>query len=80
MFFSLVFHTILIVKKIPFSDSIISETDCCDWWTKRSKRLAALEFDRVRKSMSVMIHRPTGSNHLLVKVLDHYDLRLLHLD
>ncbi|CAD5168144.1 unnamed protein product [Musa acuminata subsp. malaccensis] len=41
--------------------------DCCEWWTKRSKRLATLEFDRVRKSMSVIVHRPTGSNHLLVK-------------
>ncbi|GLT79803.1 hypothetical protein SLA2020_512770 [Shorea laevis] len=40
---------------------------CCDWWTKRSKRVATLEFDRIRKSMSVIIREPTGRNRLLVK-------------
>ncbi|KAL8159985.1 hypothetical protein V2J09_001522 [Rumex salicifolius] len=39
----------------------------CEWWIKRSKRLATLEFDRVRKSMSVIVREPTGSNRLLVK-------------
>ncbi|KAK9145718.1 hypothetical protein Sjap_005621 [Stephania japonica] len=40
---------------------------CCDWWNKRSKRVATLEFDRVRKSMSVIAREPTGQNRLLVK-------------
>lgn len=40
---------------------------CCDWWAKRSKRVATLEFDRVRKSMSVIAREPTGQNRLLVK-------------
>ncbi|XP_022757582.1 calcium-transporting ATPase, endoplasmic reticulum-type-like [Durio zibethinus] len=40
---------------------------CCEWWTKRSKRLATLEFDRVRKSMSIIVREPTGLNRLLVK-------------
>ncbi|PIN05993.1 Ca2+ transporting ATPase [Handroanthus impetiginosus] len=40
---------------------------CCEWWTKRSKRVATLEFDRVRKSMSVIVRKPSGSNRLLVK-------------
>ncbi|CAL9154697.1 unnamed protein product [Musa hybrid cultivar] len=40
---------------------------CCEWWIKRSKRIAALEFDRVRKSMSVIVRESTGSNRLLVK-------------
>ncbi|WOL05686.1 hypothetical protein Cni_G14415 [Canna indica] len=40
---------------------------CCEWWIKRSKRLATLEFDRVRKSMSVIVLEPTGSNRLLLK-------------
>ncbi|CAM8963795.1 unnamed protein product [Rhodiola kirilowii] len=40
---------------------------CCEWWTSRSKRVATLEFDRVRKSMSVIVREPVGSNRLLVK-------------
>ncbi|KAJ8440620.1 hypothetical protein Cgig2_031037 [Carnegiea gigantea] len=40
---------------------------CCEWWIKRSKRLATLEFDRFRKSMSVIVQEPTGHNRLLVK-------------
>lgn len=42
---------------------------CCEWWTKRSKRIATLEFDRIRKSMSVIVREPTGNNCLLVKVI-----------
>ncbi|KAI3681887.1 hypothetical protein L6452_36692 [Arctium lappa] len=40
---------------------------CCEWWTKRSKRLGTLELDRVRKSMSVIVREPSGQNRLLVK-------------
>lgn len=40
---------------------------CCEWWTKRSKRLGTLELDRVRKSMSVIVREPTSQNRLLVK-------------
>ncbi|KAF3780310.1 Calcium-transporting ATPase endoplasmic reticulum-type [Nymphaea thermarum] len=40
---------------------------CCEWWNKRSKRIASLEFDRVRKSMGVLVREPTGGNRLLVK-------------
>ncbi|CAI9781493.1 unnamed protein product [Fraxinus pennsylvanica] len=40
---------------------------CCEWWTKRSKKVATLEFDRVRKSMSVIVREPNGHNRLLVK-------------
>ncbi|KAK9743199.1 hypothetical protein RND81_03G223900 [Saponaria officinalis] len=39
----------------------------CEWWAKRSKKLATLEFDRLRKSMSVIVREPTGHNRLLVK-------------
>ncbi|KAK4476318.1 hypothetical protein RD792_015463 [Penstemon davidsonii] len=40
---------------------------CCEWWTKITKRVATLEFDRVRKSMSVIVREPSGCNRLLVK-------------
>lgn len=40
---------------------------CCEWWTKRSKQVAMLEFDRIRKSMSVIVREPNGHNRLLVK-------------
>ncbi|KAK3011505.1 hypothetical protein RJ639_011113, partial [Escallonia herrerae] len=48
-------------------DRNIVKLGCCEWWTKRSKRVATLEFDRVRKSMSVIVREPTGLNRLLVK-------------
>ncbi|KAI5385318.1 hypothetical protein KIW84_072063 [Lathyrus oleraceus] len=40
---------------------------CSEWWNRRSKRVATLEFDRVRKSMSVIVREPDGQNRLLVK-------------
>ncbi|XP_008233097.1 PREDICTED: calcium-transporting ATPase, endoplasmic reticulum-type [Prunus mume] len=48
-------------------DTTTVKLGCCEWWTKRSKRVATLEFDRVRKSMSVIVREPTGRNRLLVK-------------
>ena len=48
--------------------SLLLNTGCCEWWTKRSKQVAMLEFDRIRKSMSVIVREPTGQNRLLAKV------------
>lgn len=48
-------------------DNTSVKLGCCEWWTKRSKRLGILELDRVRKSMSVIVCEPTGHNRLLVK-------------
>ncbi|TYI55023.1 hypothetical protein E1A91_D11G111900v1 [Gossypium mustelinum] len=40
---------------------------CCEWWIKRSKRVATLEFDRVRKSSSIIVREAAGQNRLLAK-------------
>lgn len=48
-------------------DSSTVKLGCCEWWNKRSRRIATLEFDRIRKSMSVIAREPTGHNRLLVK-------------
>ncbi|OEL26074.1 Calcium-transporting ATPase 1, endoplasmic reticulum-type [Dichanthelium oligosanthes] len=40
---------------------------CCKWWNNVAKRIATLEFDRMRKSMGVIVRTSSGSNVLLVK-------------
>ncbi|KAL6619769.1 hypothetical protein ACP70R_034908 [Stipagrostis hirtigluma subsp. patula] len=40
---------------------------CCKWWNSVAKRIATLEFDRMRKSMGVIVKTSSGSNALLVK-------------
>ncbi|MFS7929240.1 putative P-type Ca(2+) transporter [Helianthus anomalus] len=38
---------------------------CCDWWTKRSKRVSTLELDQILMSMSVIVCEPDGHKRLL---------------
>lgn len=40
---------------------------CCQWWSERERRVATLEFDRMRKSMGIIVKSNTGKNTLLVK-------------
>ncbi|KAJ3669161.1 hypothetical protein LUZ60_011111 [Juncus effusus] len=40
---------------------------CCQFWNGTAKRVATLEFDRVRKSMGVIVKSVSGNNSLLVK-------------
>ncbi|CAN6340220.1 unnamed protein product [Urochloa humidicola] len=40
---------------------------CCKWWNNVARRIATLEFDRMRKSMGVIVRNSSGSNTLLVK-------------
>lgn len=54
--------------------SLLLTAGCCEWWVKRSKRVATLEFDRIRKSMSVIVREPSGHNRLLVKVIVIFEL------
>uniref|UniRef100_A0A7I4AEH8 P-type Ca(2+) transporter n=1 Tax=Physcomitrium patens TaxID=3218 RepID=A0A7I4AEH8_PHYPA len=51
----------------PSADVDSVELGCNDWWSKRGPRLAVLEFDRCRKSMSSIIRTQEGTNKLLVK-------------
>ncbi|XP_047094499.1 calcium-transporting ATPase 4, endoplasmic reticulum-type-like [Lolium rigidum] len=45
-----------------------SETlGCCRYWSNAAKRIATLEFDRMRKSMGIIVTSKSGSNTLLVK-------------
>ncbi|KVH89019.1 Calcium-transporting P-type ATPase, subfamily IIA, SERCA-type [Cynara cardunculus var. scolymus] len=46
----------VLVEKMGVPDAKAkNKIRCCEWWTKRSKRLGTLELDRVRKSMSVIL-------------------------
>eukprot|EP00850_Spirogloea_muscicola_P014853 SM000109S14167 [mRNA] locus=s109:444144:450805:- [translate_table: standard] len=47
--------------------SSLALSGCSDTWTASMKRLAMLEFDRARKSMSVIVQISSGHNRLLVK-------------
>ncbi|CAN6471144.1 unnamed protein product [Victoria cruziana] len=40
---------------------------CCKWWSHQEHRIATLEFDRMRKSMGVIVKSKSGKNTLLVK-------------
>ncbi|KAJ8476738.1 hypothetical protein OPV22_020465 [Ensete ventricosum] len=46
------------------SDDILK---CCKWWNEMAQRVATLEFDRLRKSMGVIVKSKSGTNCLLVK-------------
>ncbi|XP_010937744.2 calcium-transporting ATPase 4, endoplasmic reticulum-type [Elaeis guineensis] len=53
-----------------FDSSSLESTEilkCCQWWNEVAQRIATLEFDRIRKSMSVIVKSKSGSNSLLVK-------------
>ncbi|XP_038988991.1 calcium-transporting ATPase 1, endoplasmic reticulum-type-like [Phoenix dactylifera] len=53
-----------------FDSSSLESTEilkCCQWWNEVAQRIATLEFDRTRKSMSVIVKSKSGSNSLLVK-------------
>lgn len=47
---------------------LIQILECCQWWNEVAQRIATLEFDRTRKSMSVIVKSKLRSNSLLVKV------------
>lgn len=48
-------------------DYLVVKLGCCDWYSKRVEKVALLEFDRIRKSMGVIVRTHRGSNKLLVK-------------
>jgi Ca2+-transporting ATPase len=53
---------------------------CCEWWIRKEPRVAFLEFDRSRKSMSCLVRTETGKNRLLVKgAVEHVLERSSHL-
>ena len=48
-----------------------------DWWASQSTRLAVLEFDRSRKSMSALVKSKGGETSLLVKVSKREGMKVL---
>ncbi|KAJ3703266.1 hypothetical protein LUZ61_006971 [Rhynchospora tenuis] len=52
---------------VPLSVDSSALLKCCQWWNGTVQRVATLEFDRVRKSMGVIVKSSSGSNSLLVK-------------
>lgn len=51
-----------------YPDSAEIRLYCCEWWSERTHRIATLEFDRMRKSMGIIVKSAdTGENLLLVK-------------
>lgn len=68
---------------LPLLVLFIEDTaGACQYWGKGNQRLFTLEFDRLRKSMSVMVNEDNSStaNKLLVKVLNvWYTKKILNI-
>ncbi|GJM92637.1 hypothetical protein PR202_ga09123 [Eleusine coracana subsp. coracana] len=62
-----------VASRMPMEAAL--KVSCCQWWDENSCRIATSEFDRIRKSMGVIVKSNSGKNHYWSRI--HHVKRFL---